>query len=142
MVKKINKIKEARLNAGLTQAKMSEVFKIPKRTIENWETGNRKPSEWAEILVVEKLKEMREDIIELLINNTVTKCMIVDEVPNWNPSIDYYEEVTRNATDIRGNEYKVTKVLYTNGTYEYMAERLYDLRNDKEFSELTAHIYD
>lgn len=62
MVKEINRIKEARLNAGLTQAKMSEVFKIPKRTIENWETGNRKPPEWAEILVIEKLKNISEDI--------------------------------------------------------------------------------
>ena len=61
MVKEINKIKEARLNAGLTQAKMSEVFKIPKRTIENWETGNRKPPKWAEMLVVEKLNGMRKN---------------------------------------------------------------------------------
>lgn len=140
MVKEINRIKEARLNAGLTQAKMSEVFKIPKRTIENWETGNRKPPEWAEMLVVEKLKEMREDIMELLINNTVTKCMIVNELPNWNPRIDHYEEITRNATDIRGNEYKVTKVAYANGNSEYMAERLFDLSDDKEFSELAANI--
>ena len=141
MVKEINKIKEARLNAGLTQAKMSDVFKIPKRTIENWETGNRKPPKWAEMLVVEKLKEMREDIIELLINNTVTKCMIVNELPNWNSSIDHYEEVTRNATDIRGNEYKVTKVVYADGNSEHLAERLFDLSDDKEFSELAANIY-
>lgn len=140
MVKEINRIKEARLNAGLTQAKMSEVFKIPKRTIENWETGNRKPPEWAEMLVVEKLKEMREDVMELLINNTVKKCMIVNELPNLNPSIDHYEEVTRNATDIRGNEYKVTKVAYVDGNSEYMAERLFDLSDDKEFSELAAKI--
>lgn len=60
MVKEINKIKEARLNAGLTQAKMAEIFKIPKRTIENWETGSRKPPEWAEILILEKLTKMRQ----------------------------------------------------------------------------------
>lgn len=142
MVKKINKIKEARLNAGLTQAKMSDVFKIPKRTIENWETGNRKPPEWAEILVIEKLKNISEDIMDLLINKEITKCIIVDELPNNKGDIAEYKEITRNATDLKGNEYKVTKVLYTNGTHEYMAERLYDLRNDKEFSELTAHIYD
>lgn len=60
MVKEINKIKEARVNAGLTQAKMAEVFKIPKRTIENWETGSRKPPEWAELLILEKLTKMRQ----------------------------------------------------------------------------------
>ena len=39
-------IKEIRTNAGLTQKELSELTKIPKRTIENWETGSRKPSEW------------------------------------------------------------------------------------------------
>lgn len=60
MVKEINKIKEARVNAGLTQAKMAEIFKIPKRTIENWETGSRKPPEWAELLILEKLTKMQQ----------------------------------------------------------------------------------
>lgn len=142
MVKEINKIKEARLNAGLTQAKMSEFFKIPKRTIENWETGNRKPPEWAEMLVVEKLKEMSGNIMELLINHAVTKCIVVDELPNLSTDIDHYEDITRNATDIKGNEYKVTKIIYADGNSEYMAERLFDLSDDKEFNELTARIYD
>lgn len=60
MVKEINKIKEARVNAGLTQAKMAEIFKMPKRTIENWETGSRKPPEWAELLILEKLTKMQQ----------------------------------------------------------------------------------
>ena len=46
-------IREARKFAGLTQAKMSELLGIPKRTIENWESGSRKCPEWAERLVVE-----------------------------------------------------------------------------------------
>lgn len=44
-------IKEIRTNAGLTQKELSELTKIPKRTIENWETGSRKPSEWVLVLV-------------------------------------------------------------------------------------------
>lgn len=142
MVKEINKIKEARVNAGLTQAKMAEIFKIPKRTIENWETGSRKPPEWAEILVIDKLRNISEDIMDLLINKEVTKCVIVDELPNNKGNIAEYKEVTRNATDLKGNEYKVTSVIYTDGTHEYMAERLYDLSDDKEFQELSSKIND
>lgn len=53
-------VREARVYAGLTQAKMSELLGIPKRTIENWETGSRKCPEWAERLVVEKLESIAE----------------------------------------------------------------------------------
>lgn len=53
-------VREARVYAGLTQAKMSELLGIPKRTIENWEAGSRKCPEWAERLVVEKLESIAE----------------------------------------------------------------------------------
>lgn len=53
-------VREARVYAGLTQAKMSKLLGIPKRTIENWETGSRKCPEWAERLVVEKLESIAE----------------------------------------------------------------------------------
>ena len=58
-------IKEARINAGLTQQGLSDWLGIPKRTIENWESGQRRCPEWCERLVVEKVltykKEERED---------------------------------------------------------------------------------
>jgi len=55
----MNKIKQARLAASLTQQAMSDLLKIPKRTIENWEEGKRQPPEWAERLIIEKLRSMR-----------------------------------------------------------------------------------
>lgn len=51
-------IKEARLLAGLTQQQMSDLFEIPKRTIENWEAGDRKPPAYVEKLIVEKLQQI------------------------------------------------------------------------------------
>ena len=57
-------IKEARLKAGLTQQKMSDLFGIPKRTIESWESdaaSSRKCPEWAERLIVEKLERMTKE---------------------------------------------------------------------------------
>lgn len=56
-----NKIKQAREAAGLSQQKMHELLGIPKRTIENWDSGNRKPSEWVERLVVEKLESLKKE---------------------------------------------------------------------------------
>lgn len=52
-------IKEARLTAGLTQQQMSDLLEIPKRTIENWETGSRKCPKWAEKLIIDKLQSMK-----------------------------------------------------------------------------------
>lgn len=54
-------IKEARRAAGLSQAKMSALFEIPKRTIESWETGERKPPAYVEKLIVEKLMQMKNE---------------------------------------------------------------------------------
>lgn len=53
-------IKEARLNAGLTQAQMSELLEIPKRTIGDWETGTRKPPAYVEKLVIRELERIAE----------------------------------------------------------------------------------
>lgn len=49
-------IKEARKKAGLTQAEMSKIFEIPRRTLEDWESQKRKPAPWAEKLIIEKLE--------------------------------------------------------------------------------------
>ncbi len=54
-------IKDYRTQAGLTQLEMSKRFEIPKRTIENWETGKRKPPQYVEKLIIEKLKKIAEE---------------------------------------------------------------------------------
>ena len=54
-------IKEARKAAGLTQQGMSDLLGIPKRTLENWDSGKRTPPEWAERLIVEKLNRIAEE---------------------------------------------------------------------------------
>lgn len=53
-------IKEARKKAGLTQAKMSDLLEIPKRTIGDWETGTRKPPAYVEKLVIRELERIAE----------------------------------------------------------------------------------
>lgn len=51
-------LRELRLKAGLTQAEMSSLFEIPKRTIENWEAGKNKCPAYVEKLIAEKLEDM------------------------------------------------------------------------------------
>ena len=48
-------IKEARNQVGLTQKQLSEWLNIPKRTIENWDSGVRTPAPWLSDLLVEKI---------------------------------------------------------------------------------------
>lgn len=54
-------IKEARLKAGLSQAEMSELLEIPKRTIEDWDRGVRSCPHWVELLIIEKLESIAEN---------------------------------------------------------------------------------
>ena len=54
-------IKEARLLAGLTQQGVADALGIPRRTLQDWESGKRTPPGWAEALVIEKLKRIARD---------------------------------------------------------------------------------
>lgn len=53
-------IKEARLNAGLTQKQMSELLEIPMRSIGSWEDGSRKCPPYVERLIVNELLRYTE----------------------------------------------------------------------------------
>lgn len=55
-------IKEMRIAAGLSRAEMSKEFEIPIRTLENWESGTRKPPDWAVKMITERLKSMKKDL--------------------------------------------------------------------------------
>ena len=58
----MSKIKDARLKAGLTQESMSNLMEIPKRSIENWEAGSRKPPAYVERFILKELEETRKEI--------------------------------------------------------------------------------
>ena len=49
-------IKDLRTQAGFTQARFAEYFNIPKRTIENWEGGQRECPAYLVELIEYKLK--------------------------------------------------------------------------------------
>ena len=54
-------IRDARKAAGLSQQGVTDVLGIPRRTLQDWESGKRTPPGWAEALVVEKLKRIAQD---------------------------------------------------------------------------------
>ena len=56
----MNRIRAAREAAGLTQAEVFEVLRIPMRTLQDWENDRRTPPEWAELLIIEKLEQIKE----------------------------------------------------------------------------------
>lgn len=56
-----SKIAEARKAANLSQAKMSDLLEIPRRTIENWETGKRVPPAYVERLVINELNRIAKE---------------------------------------------------------------------------------
>ena len=56
-----NELKKARENANLTQKAMSELLKIPLRTISDWERGLRTPPEYVKLLIVEKLQDISSE---------------------------------------------------------------------------------
>jgi len=50
------KIKEVRAEYKLSQQELSDLTEIPKRTIENWESGKRSPSPWVKKMLIVNLK--------------------------------------------------------------------------------------
>ena len=58
----MNRIKELRNQAGMTQKQFSEYFGIPHKTIQNWEGGQRGCPEYLQQLIEYKLK--KEGIVQ------------------------------------------------------------------------------
>lgn len=54
----MDSIKERREKAGLTQKEFSDLFEIPLDVVKSWDSGRRRPTAWAEKLIIEKLKSM------------------------------------------------------------------------------------
>ena len=52
-----NKIKEIRANTGLSQARFGEAYHIPKRTVQDWESGRRKPPDYVVDLLAFKVQD-------------------------------------------------------------------------------------
>jgi DNA-binding transcriptional regulator YiaG len=52
-------IEAARKSAGLTRKALSDITKIPERSIVNWENGSRKPPEYVVDYVLLKIEKYK-----------------------------------------------------------------------------------
>lgn len=57
-------IRDVRQSASLTQKQMSDLLGIPLRTIEDWDSGRRKPPEYVTALIIFKLTAEGYDVGE------------------------------------------------------------------------------
>lgn len=55
-------IKDYRKKIGLAQQQFADLFGISIDTVKAWDSGRRKPPEWAEKLIIEKLEKLRKNI--------------------------------------------------------------------------------
>lgn len=91
-----SEIRKWRNNARLTQQGMSSMMDIPKRTIENWESGERKAPEYVERLVIKELKEITEKTIEENLRKQMAK-LPSDE--DGNRPVGSWAIITTNGSD-------------------------------------------
>jgi|GEM_PF-339648 len=97
-------IKEARLNAGLTQKSMSEMFGIPKRTIGSWEDGSRNCPDWAKRLLIAELQRRKhmntfEEDIDLVKEEPEFKAIEAKALAEYKDQMDAidHEHVTMDT---------------------------------------------
>lgn len=80
-------IREIRINANMTQQEFADYFKIPKRTIENWEGGKRNPPEYVIELIRYKAKKERLGMLKLAMINhgeeEILKEGTLQELTEW-----------------------------------------------------------
>lgn len=62
-------IKKLRIMTRMTQRQFAEYFNIPKRTIENWEGGHRKPPAYVVELIKYKIEKERLGMLRLVEKN-------------------------------------------------------------------------
>ena len=60
----INKIKEFRLNKGLSQVELGDILGLAKNTISQYETGERTPSIWIFKKMADYFKCTIDDLID------------------------------------------------------------------------------
>ena len=108
-------IRDLRISSRMTQKQFAEYFKIPLRTIENWETSKRNPPEYVIELIKYKLE--KEDLLMKLVelNEGTRKELtqgtlqeIVDYLRN-NP--DLYEWQLENDPDAEMPDFTEIKTL-------------------------------
>lgn len=92
-------LKAARAALGLSQAKLAEWSTVPRRTIEDWETGRRVPPDYVQRLVLEKISTYNDKPKDETMRHYDVYCKMVgaDRATLemlWKQAIAFYENAT------------------------------------------------
>lgn len=81
----MNKIKDKRIELGLTQQQLSDLTGVPFRTIQNWETGQRKCPDYVERLLLEKLDRLNVEtaVYHIRCNECGVELICLDSVKDY-----------------------------------------------------------
>ena len=104
-------IKELRLSTRMTQKQFAGYFNIPLRTIENWETGKRKPPEYVVELIRYRL-EKEENMNRTKLLNEIKDNMYWENMfaHVWKEKNDYIVEFNVEDIEILDKENYIGKV--------------------------------
>lgn len=127
-------VKEARQSVGLTQKALSEWLGIPRRTIEDWDSGKSKPKDWIESLLVEKIltygsEQIDDNLLSKALANMLHREIIEDAHVEYNISQQDMEVMNRAAV----NKAKVFVDLINDKRKLKAFEKLYSLAVDCEW---------
>ena len=55
------KLKVARKEINITQEGLAKMLEVPKRTIESWESGDRRPPDYVQRLIISEIKRKKPE---------------------------------------------------------------------------------
>jgi transcriptional regulator with XRE-family HTH domain len=117
-------IKEAREKLGISQRELGERLGIPKRTIEHWESGDRKPPEWAETLLKERMEDMTMDLIIKRRHNADYDCEEYNCGKGWRTTLLGAMEEAGYPIKTQALTRYLQSVAIARGKDEYEAEKI------------------
>ncbi len=153
-MEEISNLKLIRERSGLSQSELSSLLGIPKRTIENYETGSRVPPNWVMDLLCEHIinHTLKSEIVYdknhgvyslLELRNILEECLKDFDVEYVLITGDYFEGNAKVGSELSfvifGNEdhNKIVKAL-EKATHKVVNVSFFDLRtlDKKNLSEL------
>jgi len=100
-------IKEARIEAGLTQEQLSELISIPIKDIKDWDKGNSEPPKYVKKLVIEEIERISTREEELKnINSDEFFSLEIDDAAWYEKFAENFKReydrdpIPRNATEL------------------------------------------
>ena len=103
-------VKELRSITGLSQVDFGKKYHIPRRTVENWESGSRKPSETILYLLERAVKEDYKMKLFTADRETGTFIEPVESIEEGIALIAKYEESDKSEGTFEDDFYDVVDV--------------------------------